>query len=169
MEKVIKDESLSKRIFISWFKGNLAGEIISSLLIILFVYTALNKLLNHQDFRFQLGKSPLTTNIADILFWSLPVAEFIISFLLLSKKTRLFGLYLSFYLLIVFTGYIYSTLHYSYDIPCSCGGVLQSLSWDQHIIFNLFFMLLSIIGILVEQKGNKKQSKNNISEYNFGK
>jgi hypothetical protein len=30
-------------------------------------------------------------------------------------------------------------------IPCSCGGLISSLSWTQHLFFNLFFLLANAI------------------------
>jgi phage shock protein PspC (stress-responsive transcriptional regulator) len=40
-------------------------------------------------------------------------------------------------------------------LPCSCGGVLQQLSWKQHLIFNLFFLLLAVVGIVLESNPKK--------------
>jgi hypothetical protein len=36
-------------------------------------------------------------------------------------------------------------------LPCNCGGVLQKMNWRQHLIFNLFFICLSLIGIRLYQ------------------
>jgi hypothetical protein len=43
------------------------------------------------------------------------------------------------------------------NLPCSCGGIISKLSWKQHILFNLFFIMLSITGIKVQRKMNQQQ------------
>jgi hypothetical protein len=40
------------------------------------------------------------------------------------------------------------------NLPCSCGGIISKLSWKQHIIFNLFFIVLSVIGIRFQKRMN---------------
>ncbi|MDQ2656909.1 MAG: hypothetical protein M3Y60_05770, partial [Bacteroidota bacterium] len=35
------------------------------------------------------------------------------------------------------------------ELPCSCGGVLNSLGWKAHLVFNIVFTLLSIVGIML--------------------
>jgi hypothetical protein len=124
-------------------------EIICCLLAILFVYAALSKLLAYEVFKFQLGRSPFLTGMSDIVAWALPTTELCVSFLLGWKRTRLAGLYCSLFLMLLFTGYIYAMLHFSYYIPCSCGGVLAIMSWKEHLLFNIAFTLLSMSGIIL--------------------
>ena len=129
-------------------KGILSG-IAASLLIILFIYAGLSKLMDYEGFRFQLGRSPYVTGIAGFVAWFMPAAEIIAALLLTFQRTRLFGFYLSFFLMFLFTGYIYAMLHYSPFLPCSCGGVLSAMSWEQHLYFNIFFVLVSLTGALL--------------------
>src|ERR1700730_10623588 len=117
----------------------LTVEIISCLLIVLFVYTGLSKLLDYQTFKFQLGRSPYVHMIATFIASTLPAAELLIVLALLYKPTRLVVLYASFFLMTTFTGYIWLMLHFSYYLPCSCGGILQKLSWKDHLVFNGIF------------------------------
>jgi len=134
---------MKKRVFL---------EIISALLILLFVYAAVSKLLDYQTFRVQLGKSPFITNFAPTIAWALPIGEILVGLALAFKPTRLLGLYASLFLMTMFTAYIYTMLHYSYYIPCSCGGILSKMDWNTHFWFNVGFTLLSIIGIILETK-----------------
>jgi len=117
-------------------------DIISALLILLFVYAAVSKLLDYQKFRVQLGQSPLLTAFAGWMAWIVPAIEIIVSLLLAFSNTRLFALYASFTLMVMFSGYI----------PCSCGGVLQKMSWNQHLVFNIIFVLIAMTGILIHGK-----------------
>lgn len=130
-------------------KKALVIEIIASLLIILFVYTALSKLLDYQTFKGQLAKSPYISPFAGLTAWALPAGELLIVGALLLTRTRLIGLYASFALMLLFTIYIYVMLHYSPYVPCSCGGVLSQLSWEQHLLFNIVFTILALTGIVL--------------------
>ncbi|WP_354357539.1 MauE/DoxX family redox-associated membrane protein [Pedobacter sp. UYP30] len=35
-------------------------------------------------------------------------------------------------------------------IPCSCGGILKNMSYATHLLFNVFFIALSHIGLVLE-------------------
>jgi len=67
-------------------------------------------------------------------------------------RFRLLGLYASFSLMVMFTAYIIAITKFSDYIPCSCGGVLQNMSWNQHLIFNIGFILLAVAGIIFHSK-----------------
>lgn len=129
-------------------------EVIAILLISLFTYAAVSKLMTYTNFKFQLKRSPYLTNIAGFVSFLLPTIEIAISVLLVKRNTRLFGFYGAFFLMCLFTGYIYIMLNYSPYLPCTCGGVLSSMSWNQHLYFNICFMVLSLVGILLMAKQN---------------
>lgn len=124
-------------------------EIITFLIIVLFMYAAVSKLLDYENFKYQLGKSPFITNISGITAWTIPAGEIIVALLLVSKRTRLFGSYASLFLMTMFAAYIYAMLNYSYYLPCSCGGVLSEMNWSEHLWFNIGFVMLSIMNILL--------------------
>jgi hypothetical protein len=140
----------SKPTFTSWVRRIITTEVISSLLIILFIYTSLSKLSAYDNFIAQLSKSPFITSYATAIAWSIPTVEILISLLLVIKKTRLIGFYASFFLMSLFTAYLIIMLNFSYHIPCSCGGVLQYLSWNEHIVFNSFFIVIAGAGVLLK-------------------
>lgn len=125
-------------------------EIISALLVLLWAYAALSKLLDYETFKFQLGRSPYIAAMASSIAWIIPVTELIICLLLVIRRSRLIGLYASFFLMALFTGYIYAMLNYSYYVPCSCGGVLSEMSWEQHFIFNILATLIALTGVFLE-------------------
>jgi hypothetical protein len=133
-------------------KRRISLEIISSLLILLFVYAAVSKLLDYSTFKLQLGKSPFITAFAPTIAWALPIGEILVGLALASKRTRLLGLYASLFLMTMFSTYIYTMLHYSYYIPCSCGGILSQMGWTTHFWFNIGFVAFSITGILLQTK-----------------
>src|ERR1700712_4227739 len=123
-------------------------EIVAFLLIVLFTYTATSKLFGYSNFKFQLTRSPFITGIAGTIAWLLPMSEIIIACMLCINRLRQTGLYASFFMMLVFTGYIYAMLHFSPFLPCSCGGVLAAMSWQQHFYFNIFFIILALTGIV---------------------
>jgi len=124
-------------------------ETITIIFIVLWVYAALSKLLDYNTFLFQLGQSPYTSDFSKPISIMLPVTELILACLLLDKRTKMLALYASFFLMVFFTGYIYSLLHYSYYVPCSCGGILGKLSWGSHLLFNFGFMLIALVAIVI--------------------
>jgi len=125
------------------------------LFLVLFVYTASSKLLDLGLFELRLGRMPYIAPYASLLSWSVPVLEFVIAGLLLLPKLRMIGLYASGILLTLFTIYIIAVLQFSDDIPCSCGGVLSALGWDDHIIFNAICMALAVTAIVLSKKHQK--------------
>lgn len=123
----------------------------------LFMYAAVSKLLDYETFKLQLSKSPFITEFAGVTAWALPIGEIMVALALTFKKTRLVGLYASLFLMTMFTAYIYAMLRFSYDIPCSCGGILSKMGWEEHLWFNIGVVILSILGIFQQAKANKHQ------------
>lgn len=133
-------------------KRSIIVEIISALLILLFVYTATSKLLEIEKFQATLSKSPLIGPNAVFVSWLLPITELVVAFLLFIPKSKSYGLYASAGLMTVFTVYLGYMLASASKLPCSCGGVLKNMTWTQHLLFNIFFTLLSVWGILLQNR-----------------
>ncbi|WP_129655945.1 MULTISPECIES: MauE/DoxX family redox-associated membrane protein [Flagellimonas] len=133
----------------------------SLLLTILFMYTAVSKL-NHLDlFQWRLERMPYISSYASLISWAVPFLELVIAGLLWFPKYRTMSLYASLILLGSFTTYIIVVLKYSESIPCSCGGVISALRWKDHVILNISFMVLSLLGILWSKKQNNIQINQN--------
>lgn len=142
-------------------------DVISGLFILLFVYTGINKLYDHTNFQNVIGKSPLVGNAAPYVSWGLPAFELLVAALLCLPRTRKIGLYISLLMMVGFTGYLIFMIYFTPTLPCSCGGVLSQMSWKQHLVFNVFFTLLALLGILLDRKNINRQNesvmKNNSS------
>jgi uncharacterized membrane protein YphA (DoxX/SURF4 family) len=130
-------------------------EIISSLLILLFVYTAISKLLDYRSFKLVMQRSPLIAGISIFLTWFLPVIELLAATLLLIPSWRPWGMSFSLLLMTTFTLYIAYMILFATHLPCSCGGVLSQLSWPQHLLFNITFMLIALTGYILT-RNNKR-------------
>jgi cytochrome c oxidase subunit IV len=124
-----------------------AIKIICTLLVFLFAYAAISKLLDYSTFQVQLSQSPYITRFANVIASALPAVELIVAVSFAFSHLRLFAFYAALFLLSLFTAYLVAMLNFSYYIPCSCGGLLSSLSWKEHILFNIVFILLSLTGI----------------------
>ncbi len=128
---------------------NVLLELICILYILLFVYAAVNKFLVFDEFVIQIGQSPVLTAYAGWVAWVVPSLEILISLMLVIPRFRLLALYAAFTLMVMFTAYIFIILNFSDYIPCSCGGVLEKLGWTEHLIFNIAFVILAFIGIII--------------------
>lgn len=129
-------------------------EIISSFFILLFIYTAINKFLSHQIFRLSLEKFPLLNLAASFLSWAIPAMELVIALLLLLPRFRKRGLMAALGLMILFTGYMVYMLITSSHLPCSCGGVINNLSWHQHLWLNSLLIILAALAIFLTKRLN---------------
>lgn len=127
-------------------------EVICLLYVLLFMYAAVSKLLDYHDFSIKLGQSPLLSAFAGYVAVGVPMLEIIIALLLCFPRWRFIGLFASFCLMVAFTAYIFIILNFSSYVPCSCGGILQDLGWTEHLIFNLFFVVLAVIGLLFSDR-----------------
>nr|WP_068890385.1 MauE/DoxX family redox-associated membrane protein [Pedobacter panaciterrae] len=130
-------------------------EVISALYIILFIYAALSKVQDFQKFKVELGKSPILNGCSNSIAVVVPGIELTLSVLLAMKRFQYYALYCSFCLMVIFSTYIIAILKFSSFIPCSCGGILQNMTWTQHLIFNLCFVCLAAAGILIYSQENK--------------
>ncbi|MBL4905766.1 MAG: hypothetical protein JKZ00_07125 [Flavobacteriaceae bacterium] len=130
---------------------------VSMLYILLFVYAAFSKLLDFENFRLQLSQSPMLTSFAGIIAYGIPILELLLAITLAINKLRTIALYASLGLMTSFSIYIIAILTFSDFVPCSCGGILESLGWTEHLIFNLIFVVLAIVAIILMNPPLKKR------------
>lgn len=130
-------------------KNRTLHQISILLLILLWVYASASKLLDFQTSKAQMLSQVFPVWISRIMVWAVPVSELVTAGLLLIRQTERAGLYASLYLLSAFTCYIALILTGLFGtIPCSCGGVLEQMTWVQHLFFNLFFLALTLVAIV---------------------
>ena len=141
-------------------------EIICFLYAVLFLYTGIGKLIEYDTFKEQLLESPLIPFGAPIVAILIPLIEFLVVLCLVVPRLRLKGLYAAGATMVAFTAYIIGLMTLSDKLPCSCGGIISALSWQQHIVFNCAFIVLAGCGIFLQRrlvKENKKLWTSNIS------
>ena len=127
------------------------SETITALLVFLFLYTGLSKYVEFESFRVTLHQSPLLANFSKAIAVSLPGLEILVTLLLILPKTRRTGFVISFCILTIFTGYLIYMIRTDPNLPCTCGGVIAKMSWPQHVIFNIFFLALTGVGLFLER------------------
>ena len=127
-------------------------NITAFLLILLFVYTGLSKLNDKRTFEIVLLKSPLIKAYATELTYLVPLAELIIAFLLFFPSSRYWGLWAALFIMVLLTLYLGYMIIFSPQLPCSCGGVIKKLSWRNHLLLNIIFIILPALSIkLIKQ------------------
>jgi hypothetical protein len=125
-------------------------HLVCTALIALFTYAAFSKLFSFTAFVKGMHSQPLPVWFIQLSILVLPIIELAIPILLMLHKTRKTGLYLSLILFLLFTIYsIAILLHQFSHIPCSCGGLIQQLTWKQHLFLNLTGMGISITAITI--------------------
>jgi uncharacterized membrane protein YphA (DoxX/SURF4 family) len=127
------------------------------LFILLFVYAAVSKLVDYETFENQLGQSPLLSAFAGWVAPGVIIIELLIALLLIFERTRLIALFGFYSMMVLFTTYIIIILNFTDFIPCSCGGVLEQLGWTEHLVFNVGFMGLGVVGIFIQSSKFKVQ------------
>jgi len=132
-------------------------EIIIFLLAALFLYTAVDKLLDFKQFTHQINNQPFNNSLTPFLAHVLPATEILLTLLLLWPKTSLAGLYGSAGLLTVFTTYTALVTFNFYDrVPCGCATAFEHLSWPVHLVINSVFLILVITGICLQRFRRRK-------------
>lgn len=119
------------------------------LFIVLFTYAGLTKLSAPNLFYDNISNSPILGGkaMASLASWAIPLSELAVALLLIWKKTRLIGLYGATVLMLLFTGYTLAIVFFAPYRPCSCGGVISLLSWEQHLVLNAVLFLLALLAI----------------------
>src|SRR6476661_933499 len=133
-------------------KREMLGDLISALLITLWVYAAVSKLIDLEHSRGQMLNQPIPRDLAELLTVAIPVWELLLAAGLLVPWSRNLAYWLSAATLLIFSMYILLAMSGSMGrIPCSCGGILSKMSWSVHLFFNGCFVLLAFIGVYLNR------------------
>ena len=141
--------------------NNIINKLSRFLIVLLFVYAGCSKVLAHTLFVNQLSQIIFLKNIAVVVSIALPILEILTGFLIAGNQTQIYGWWLAYILMTIFTVYVAMMLLSKNSLPCTCGGVIASMTWKQHLIFNIFFMFLLWFMLL-----NYSEEKNKIISTN---
>ncbi|MDR3713323.1 MAG: hypothetical protein P4L51_10940 [Puia sp.] len=134
-------------------------NIIRCVFFFLFAYSGITKLLNFTEFRRQMGEIFNSGFLMECVIYLVPSVELLVAAFLIIKPFRMKAFQLGFVTMILFTIYIILLTFLSHDVPCSCGGFLERIPTGIHIIFNISFAALALVGIQLEKKCNDKMDK----------
>jgi uncharacterized membrane protein YphA (DoxX/SURF4 family) len=124
---------------------------ISLLFSALFLYAGVSKLMEFDLFEGQLELSPIFHSVAVFITYGLPVLEIILSIILFFPAMQKYALLGAFILMALFTIYVFALIYGYKHLPCSCGGLLEELSWKQHLILNIFLTITAFFGFFLSK------------------
>jgi len=139
-------------------KRSIVADSIAYFFVLLFLYTGVAKLMDIPNFRNELSASPDLGALSGIITLALPIGEILLAVMLSLPRWRLRGLYATLVLMTLFTGYVITLIIVDDQLSCSCGGIIEALSPQQHIIFNSACVILSLVGILANRKNQPSPS-----------
>jgi hypothetical protein len=134
---------------------------ITSCFILLFLYTGISKLWDYREFISELHQSPWLKILPGWLVWIIPGFELATAFMLATNRFRLKGLYISCLMMAVFTLYILGLSQFTYYIPCSCGGLIDTLPNVVHIFLNAVLAVLAMLAIYLEKDFRRSATTRN--------
>lgn len=129
---------------------------VSIFFVILFCYASISKISDFQNFQSQLGQSAGLAGYEIVIAYSIIFLQIITVILLCYQPFRILGLCFTFGILSVFTGYVAFILIYSENLPCTCIGLFEKISWKENLILNIGLMTIALAGIFSAQKRNQK-------------
>lgn len=124
-------------------------EIVAALFVLLFLYTAIIKLQLIDIFIFTIQYNPILKPYAYVVGWLVPITELLISLALIIPITRRAAVVSATLLMVIFTAYVGYMLATFSSLPCSCGGIIETMSWKDHLFFNSSFDILGLLAIFL--------------------
>jgi putative oxidoreductase len=147
-------------------KKEIAIECITALLIALFLYASFSKYFDYAYFQRSMYNQVFPHWMATWFIYTIPPVEITIAIALMLERTRLKALYAFFILMVLFSIYIAAGLLNVFSkVPCSCGGIIKSFNYGQHLIFNVVFIVLS--GTVIWLKTKKIGERITIDNLHF--
>ncbi|MNK03978.1 hypothetical protein D3C87_218320 [compost metagenome] len=124
----------------------------------LYMYTGWAKFMNISTFIRDNGKIPHLGQYANLIGYGIPSLEIVLAILLVIPVYRIkrFALWTSTLLMGVFTIYLSLMVKFAEKKLCHCGGVIESMGWKTHIVFNIIWL---IAGIFALKRTKVKHSK----------
>lgn len=123
-------------------------ETVSYLYAFLYMYTGYGKLMEVDVFIQGIHSIPYIGRFAELIGWGIPLSEILLAIALFIPSLQRAALYVSTLLMGVFTLYLAVMLIFAEEKMCHCGGVIESLGWTEHLIFNLILLTAGIWALI---------------------
>ncbi len=116
----------------------------------LYMYTGWAKFMNMATFIRGNSKIPYLGAYAKLIGYGIPSLEIVLAILLVIPVYRIkrFALWTSTLLMVVFTVYLSLMVKFAEKKLCHCGGVIESMGWKTHIVFNLIWLIAGIFALV---------------------
>ncbi len=122
-------------------------ESVAAFFVLVYMYTAIMKLKDIPGFIGTMSRTPFIHSYANLLAGLIPGIEIAISIFIIIPATRFYGIVMATALIATFTLYIAYLMIALPKLPCSCGGIIQDLSWKGHLIVNISLTLAGLLSI----------------------
>ena len=131
-----------------WIKPRIPALIIYGYAFLYF-YTGIAKLQIIAEFIRGNSKIPYLGKYAELIGWGIPSLEILLAVLLIIPiyKIKRFALYASTFLMGIFALYLILMVAFVEKKLCNCGGVIESMGWRTHIIFNVVWFIARIYAL----------------------
>jgi hypothetical protein len=142
-------------------KGTLLN-IICLVFVFIFFYQGIYKLSDINGFKLWLKFAPFIhryKNMISYMAYIIPIAQIIISMLLLIPKYRATSLYITFIALLLYIVYYFIADHFHYMVLDPYYRPWPSFSWIEAMIVAVLFVWLAFSGILLNNINNKPIKK----------
>lgn len=136
--------------------NKILSELLISLLILFWVYAAIIKLLDYNNYWAEIEGYVGDMTIAKIVAIGLPLIQLGIGSTLPILKTRSAALFSSLLLITFFTCYVAYILFWAEVTPCQCMGIVKGWSWMQHLILDIVVLITNIIAIVLNRITDKQ-------------
>jgi len=148
----------TKSVIISKLKKEQTLEFIVYFFILLFAYAGLRKLVDLEMYVREVWGFAIfgSKQMVRIQFISLSCAELGVALLLAIPRTRSLGVYGTFVLALTINVCFFIMQQFAKVIPLYYGGILPSVSFISHYIFNIAVLFIALRGVLLQV--NLKQS-----------
>ncbi len=117
--------------------------------VFLFAYTGYSKLLDHVPFTRGIARIPVLGHFPEAIGWGVPTLELVLALGLVVPERRVqrVSIGISVILMAIFTLYLLLMVSLVKEKLCHCGGVIGSLGWTEHLMFNAAILALGIWSI----------------------
>lgn len=116
----------------------------------MYMYTGWAKFMNLTSFIRGNSKIPYLGQYAKLIGYGLPTLEIVLAILLIVPVywIKRFALWTATLLMGAFTIYLCLMVQFVEKKLCHCGGVIESMGWKTHIVFNLIWLIAGIFALV---------------------
>jgi hypothetical protein len=129
--------------------GHIITEAIISILIALWCFTFVSKIVDFETFNRQIKGAYLLSALGTFLPYFLQCLHLVIIILLINKRLKKYGLLASLNVLTLYTAYLVYVLKFAPSVPCSCIAVLRGMNWTDQLYFNFVALAINITGLIM--------------------